>query len=57
MPKKTTPVRPKKMIHVRLVEDVHRELRIEAAKKGMTIQEWVSKIIEYKLFGKSDAKV
>ncbi len=46
MPKKKTPTRPTKMIHIRLTEAVHRKLKMEAAKRGVTIQEWVAKLIE-----------
>lgn len=34
-----------RMIHVRLPEDIHRELRIRAAEEDTTIQAWVSSLV------------
>jgi len=38
-----------RMIHIRLPEEVHKRLRIHAAEKDVTIQDWVKEIIERKL--------
>jgi predicted HicB family RNase H-like nuclease len=35
----------KRMIHIRLQEDVHKRLRIRVAELDTTIQEWVEKLI------------
>jgi len=42
---KTTHTKPK-MIHIRLSEDLHQQLRIQVAKENQTIQDWVEKLIE-----------
>ena len=34
-----------KQLHIRLPENVHRSVRVAAATEGITIQEWVSKLI------------
>lgn len=49
MPKKKTPTRPTKMIHIRLTEETHRRLKVLVAGKGITVQEFVSKVIEEKV--------
>jgi predicted HicB family RNase H-like nuclease len=36
---------PKRMIHIRLPEEVHKRLRIRVAELDTTIQEWVEKLI------------
>lgn len=38
-----------RMIHIRLPEHIHKELRIHAAEKDITIQDWVSELIEKEL--------
>lgn len=49
MPRKK-PENPKdKMVHVRLSEDDHRKLKVLVAEKGVTIQDWIHKLIESKL--------
>jgi len=45
--KNTTP--STKMIHIRLTSDIHLQLKVETARKGTTIQEWVAKLIENNL--------
>ncbi len=35
----------KRMIHIRLPEDVHKRLRIRVAELDTTIQEWVEKLV------------
>ena len=35
----------KRMIHIRLPEDVHKRLRIRVAELVTTIQEWVEKLV------------
>jgi len=37
------------MVHVRLTEDVHKELRIRAAETDMTLQDWVAIAIRNEL--------
>lgn len=46
MAREKAPDRPRKMIHIRLSEGVHKKLKVLAAKQGMSIQELVSKFIE-----------
>ena len=42
--------RPKtRMVHVRLMEDVHKKLRIRAAETDMTLQDWVAIAIKNEL--------
>lgn len=41
--------RNERMIHVRLSADLHRRVRIQAAEKDVTIQDWVRGIIEREL--------
>lgn len=36
----------KRMIHIRLKADIHRRLRVQAAEKDVTIQDWVTSLIE-----------
>ena len=38
-----------RMIHIRLADDVHRRLRIRAAREDTTIQKWVASLIVEKL--------
>ena len=38
-----------RMIHVRLSTDTHRRVRIQAAEKDVTIQDWVRDVIEREL--------
>ncbi|HUX08007.1 MAG TPA: CopG family transcriptional regulator [Acidobacteriota bacterium] len=35
----------KRMIHIRLPEDIHKRLRIRVAELDTTIQDWVEKLI------------
>jgi predicted HicB family RNase H-like nuclease len=42
---KTTHTKPK-MIHIRLSEELHQQLRIQVAKENKTIQDWVEKLID-----------
>lgn len=49
MPKKAATVQKERMIHVRLGERLHKLLRIQAAVEDMTIQDWVSRLLEQKL--------
>jgi predicted HicB family RNase H-like nuclease len=35
-----------RMIHVRLSPELHRRIRIQAAEKDVTIQDWVRDLIE-----------
>lgn len=41
---KTTHTKPK-MIHIRLSEELHQQLRIQVAKENQTIQDWVEQLI------------
>ncbi len=41
---KTTHTKPK-MIHIRLSEELHQQLRIQVAKENQTIQDWVEGLI------------
>ena len=45
---KTTHTRPK-MIHIRLSEELHQQLRIQVAKENQTIQDWVEQLIDKKV--------
>ena len=48
--KDTNLKRPKeRMVHVRLTEELHRRLRIRAAEKDTTLQDWVAMAIENEL--------
>jgi predicted HicB family RNase H-like nuclease len=42
---KTTHTKPK-MIHIRLSEELHQQLRIQVAKENQTIQDWVEQLID-----------
>jgi len=42
---KTTQTKPK-MIHIRLSEELHQQLRIQVAKENQTIQDWVEQLID-----------
>ncbi len=42
---KTTHTKPK-MIHIRLSERLHQQLRIQVAKENQTIQDWVEQLID-----------
>ncbi len=42
---KTTHTKPK-MIHIRLSEELHQQLRIQVAKENQTIQDWVEELIQ-----------
>jgi len=42
---KTTHTKPK-MIHIRLSEELHQQLRIQVAKANQTIQDWVEQLID-----------
>ncbi len=45
-----------RMIHVRLSEAMHKEVRIRAAEADETIQEWVAKTIEKELHHQGQGK-
>jgi len=45
MPRKKLPEKRERMIHVRLTDDLHKQLKIEVAEKRQTIQDWVSALI------------
>lgn len=47
MPKKDNP--PGRMIHIRLPEEVHRQMRIRVAELDRTIQHWVAAVVEKEL--------
>ncbi len=49
MARKKCSVTPTKMIHVRLTDGVHRKLKVEVAKQGLTVQDWVSTLVESEL--------
>lgn len=38
-----------RMVHVRLPEDLHKRLRIKAAEKDTTLQDWIAATIEKEL--------
>ena len=38
-----------RMIHVRIPEDLHKRLRIQAAERDTTLQDWVAAAIEKEL--------
>lgn len=38
-----------RMIHIRLKADTHRRLRVQAAEEDVTIQDWVTGLIEQEL--------
>jgi predicted HicB family RNase H-like nuclease len=40
---KTTHTKPK-MIHIRLSDELHQQLRIQVAKENQTIQDWVEQL-------------
>jgi len=42
---KTTHTKPK-MIHIRLNEELHQQLRIKVARENQTIQDWVEELIK-----------
>lgn len=42
---KTTHTKPK-MIHIRLSEELHQQLRIQVAKENQTIQDWAEQLID-----------
>ena len=46
MPREKTPHTKPKMIHIRLSEELHHQLRIQVANENLTIQDWVEKLIE-----------
>ncbi len=49
-----TPSKTKgRMIHIRLTDSAHKDLRVRVAEKDTTIQEWVEKLIEKALKGKT----
>jgi len=45
MPRKKLPEKRERMIHIRLTDDLHKQLKIEVAEKRKTIQDWVSELI------------
>jgi len=49
MPRKKLPEKHERMIHVRLTDDLHKQLKVEVAEKRKTIQDWVSDLIELHL--------
>ena len=46
MPREKTTHTKSKMIHIRLSEELHQQLRIQVAKENQTIQDWVERLIE-----------
>jgi hypothetical protein len=38
-----------RMVHVRLPEDLHKQLRIRAAESDMTLQDWVAMAIQHEI--------
>jgi len=56
MPRKKLPERKERMIHVRLTDDMHKQLKIEVAEKRQTIQDWVSELIAAHLSKRGIAK-
>lgn len=38
-----------RMLHVRMSADTHRRVRIQAAEQDVTIQDWVTEVIEREL--------
>jgi hypothetical protein len=45
---KTEPL-PGRMIHIRLPEDLHKQMRIRVAELDTTIQHWVAALVEREL--------
>jgi len=45
-----------RMVHVRLQEDLHKRLRIQAAEGDTTLQDWVAEAIEKELDRKDREK-
>ncbi len=39
----------RRMVHVRLTEELHKRLRIRAAENDMTLQDWVALVIKKEL--------
>jgi len=58
MPKKkqSTSRQAERMIHVRLKNSTHRLLRVRAAEDDVTIQEWVTSLIERALNNSSGGR-
>jgi len=58
MPKKkqSTSRQAERMIHVRLKNSAHRLLRVRAAEDDVTIQEWVTSLIERALNNSSGGR-
>jgi len=46
MPREKTAHTKPKMIHIRLSEELHQQLRIQVAKENQTIQDWVEQLID-----------
>lgn len=46
MPREKTTHKKPKMIHIRLSEELHQQLRIQVAKENQTIQDWVEQLID-----------
>ncbi len=46
MPRENTTHTKPKMIHIRLSEELHQQLRIQVAKENQTIQDWVEQLID-----------
>ena len=45
-----------RMVHVRLQEELHKRLRIQAAEGDTTLQDWVAEVIEKELDRKDREK-
>jgi len=41
--------KPERMIHIRLKAEMHRRLRVQAAEEDVTIQNWVTALIDREL--------
>ena len=46
MPRERTTYKRLRMIHIRLSEELHQQLRIQVAKEDQIIQDWVKKLIK-----------
>jgi len=56
MPRKKLPEKRERMIHVRLTDEMHKNLKMEVASKSQTIQDFVLGLIEANLSKKRGRK-
>lgn len=49
MPRKKSTITKERMIHIRLTDKLHKQLKVNVALSGQTIQDWVTNLIEEKL--------